>query len=135
MDKVGGTWLTALLKRKGVTATLYRSFTKGTFGNFEGKHHLSRNIVGKIASYQRRIHPLSKTEWSIIRREFSAVSKLLWRSGISVHEQRNLLVNGLHSSSQGNQNHGGGGSTGGSSSGSNGGGNKNDEDEKKRNVG
>lgn len=132
MDKVGGTWLTALLKRKGVTATLYRSFTKGTFGNFEGKqHHLSRNIVGKIASYQRRIHPLSKTEWSIIRREFSAVSKLLWRSGISVHEQRNLLVNGLHSSSQGNQNHGGGGSTGGSSSGSNGGGNKNDEDEKK----
>lgn len=134
MDRVGGMAVKTLLRQRHFASALYRKLSIRAMCNEESKKYFLANQIVRRVARQYHTHPLNKNEWTHLRRELSAVTKLLERSGISLSDQKNLLLRGLHTtSSQAKQSSSDGSSgRGGGSQGSSGGnGNKNDDDERK----
>ncbi|KAK7082764.1 Paraplegin [Halocaridina rubra] len=129
MNRIGGFVLKSLLRQRPVISSLCHSIT----GQAQGCSHVVRaNHLLRRVTLQCKPYQISAAGWVVIQKEFSAVTKLLERSGISRPEQQSILKQALLMNGQQNRppnlgDNRGGGSSGGS--GSNG--NKNDDDEKK----
>ncbi|XP_071540541.1 mitochondrial inner membrane m-AAA protease component paraplegin [Panulirus ornatus] len=139
MERISYTMLTSLLRRHSTLRSLAHRLPNLATCNAQSQKPFRTFAPLRKPFIQRTSHTLNAAIWTNLNKEFTAVTKLLERSGVPQSEQIAMLQRSLHTSaSQSNQSSRGGpsgGNAGPPSQGSGGGsgdGNKNnDNDERK----